>query len=165
MRRQLIAHDYLAGTQARAQNLGQIGGEHGPVHGPIDAEQGPESSRPQGRGKRAIRPVRPGHGLVDPLPGRGTAVAAAVGQVCAGFIDEDEARHFLLCQGFEKVLPQSYDSFAVALGGVDAFFYVPSPLLPPPARYWCGSARVPRRRPGSCVIHPGWHLVAVRGRP
>lgn len=61
------------------------------------------------------------------LPIRGAAVLAAVGQVGARFIDKDEMRTVFLGQGLEKRLPQGYDPFAVAFGGVDAFFLRPQP--------------------------------------
>jgi hypothetical protein len=85
-----------------------------------------------------------GHRLLQPLPARGAAVAAAVGQIRAGFIDKDEARNIRSGQGFHKFFPQGHDPLRVALSGVHAFFAAPAQALTCPP----GGAGAQHRTPG-----------------
>ena len=55
------------------------------------------------------------------------AVAAAMGQVRAGFVHKDQTRHIFLRKGFQKQPAQAHDVGRIAFGGVDALFLRPHP--------------------------------------
>ena len=128
MHRQIIEHHHVARPQGGAEYLVHVGRERVPVDDLIHAQQRPEAVGGQRGDERHVRAAPQRHGLVQPSAGRGTAVAAAVGQGGARLVYEYETSDIFFLNGFHKQATQFYPAFGVALGGVDAF------LRPQPRR-------------------------------
>ncbi len=134
---QIVEHHHVAWLQSWPEHLAEIGRKNVPVYRAINTEQRAKALRSQGGDKRDVGAIMQGNRLVYALPVGGPAVAATIREVGAGFIHKNKPGYIFLRQGFQKRPPQAHYSFAVALAGMDAFFYAPTPFFLPLARCSC----------------------------
>lgn len=101
MNRQIIQRDHVARPQGGAGYLVKAGGEHRAVHGPVYAQQCPEAVRGEGGDEHHVGTAVQGHRLIQAAVRRGAAVAA-IGQIHAGSVHENQASDVFLGKGLQE---------------------------------------------------------------
>lgn len=121
--RQVVEHDHVAGYERGTEHLLQVGGKDVAVDGPTHGHGRLQDARGQGGHQRHVRPAVQRRGQVGPPPAFGPGVAAAIGQVGAGFVHELETGKIFGLHGFQKRGSQRPHAGGVALGSMNALFF------------------------------------------